>query len=429
MGVRSEVQLAAAPIGYVRVELGGRQIGVTEHLLDAAQVGAALEQMRRKGVPEQVRVHALRLEAGLLGEPAQDQEGAGAGERPAARVQEQLRPVAAIEVRAAHRDVAAQRVDRGPAERDEALLRALPERADEPVLEIDRAAVQAGRLADAEARAVHQLDERPVAHRARRRAVGGVDQALGLGGRERARQRPGAAGKLERGGGVVVAGAEQHLVPEEGAQSGDPSRDRRGGEAGRSHLGQPALELLGRRLADRALPPRRELREIAAVRVDGPRRPPRREEREEAFELRIRSEGGRSHRPSGDVSRPHGCRPAWSRATSARAAPGSSSDRRRPRAGASRTSGAGGAGGGGAGGACSCRGAGRARRGRARRSRRARAPAARPAGSSATTCDASSPSGTTRSLPPFPRTCTCSCSKSTSPRSRPTASALRSPAE
>jgi hypothetical protein len=31
-----EVQLAAPPIGYVRVELGRREVGVAEHLLDAA---------------------------------------------------------------------------------------------------------------------------------------------------------------------------------------------------------------------------------------------------------------------------------------------------------------------------------------------------------------------------------------------------------
>ena len=42
---------------------------------------------------------ALRLEAGLLGEAAQDQEGAGAGERPAVRVQEELGAVSAVEVR------------------------------------------------------------------------------------------------------------------------------------------------------------------------------------------------------------------------------------------------------------------------------------------------------------------------------------------
>ncbi len=46
------------------------------------------------------------------------------------------------------------------------------------------------------------------------------------------------------------------------------------------------------------------------------------------------------------------------------------------------------------------------------------------------TWEASSPSGTTRSFAPLPwRMWTSSCSKSTSPRSRPTASALRIPAE
>ena len=74
--VRLEVQLPAAPIGYVRVELGRREVGVAEHLLDAAQVGAALEQMRREGVAEQVRVDALRLEA----RPSR-RAGAGSGTR------------------------------------------------------------------------------------------------------------------------------------------------------------------------------------------------------------------------------------------------------------------------------------------------------------------------------------------------------------
>ena len=41
--VRLEVQLPTAPIGYVGVQLGRRQIGVPEHFLDAAEVGSALQ--------------------------------------------------------------------------------------------------------------------------------------------------------------------------------------------------------------------------------------------------------------------------------------------------------------------------------------------------------------------------------------------------
>ena len=84
MRVRSEVQLSTPPIGYVGVELRRREVGVSEHLLDAAQIRAAFEQVCRERVPEQVRVHALRLEPRLLGELAQEQEGTGTGERTAA---------------------------------------------------------------------------------------------------------------------------------------------------------------------------------------------------------------------------------------------------------------------------------------------------------------------------------------------------------
>src|SRR5688572_25165782 len=90
MWVRSKVQLATSSIGYVCVELGGGEVGVTEHLLDAAQVGAALEQVRRERVAEQMRVHAVRVEPGFLGQAAEDQERPGTGQRAAARVQEEL---------------------------------------------------------------------------------------------------------------------------------------------------------------------------------------------------------------------------------------------------------------------------------------------------------------------------------------------------
>src|SRR5829696_9771309 len=98
MRVRSEVQLPTPPIGYVGVELCGGEVGVAEHLLDAAQVGATLEQVRGERMAEQMRVHPVRVEPGLLGETAEDQERPGARQRAAARVQEQLRAVAPVEV-------------------------------------------------------------------------------------------------------------------------------------------------------------------------------------------------------------------------------------------------------------------------------------------------------------------------------------------
>src|SRR6188508_2454471 len=96
MWMRSEVQLPSPSIGYVGVELRRGEVGVAEELLDAPQIGAALEQVRRERVAEEVRVHAPRLEPGPLGQPAQDQERTGTRERPAAGVEEELRPVAAV---------------------------------------------------------------------------------------------------------------------------------------------------------------------------------------------------------------------------------------------------------------------------------------------------------------------------------------------
>src|SRR5881394_3687078 len=99
MGVGAEVELAAAAIADMRVELGRGEVGVAEHFLDAAQVGAAFEEVGCERVPEQVRVDALGVEAGFLGKPAQDEEDAGAREATALRVEEELGTAAPVEMR------------------------------------------------------------------------------------------------------------------------------------------------------------------------------------------------------------------------------------------------------------------------------------------------------------------------------------------
>ena len=82
MWMRAEEDLPPATVRDVRVALGRAEIGMAEHLLDAPEVGAALEQVRGEGVPEQVRVDAPRLQARLLRKPAQDQERSGASSGP-----------------------------------------------------------------------------------------------------------------------------------------------------------------------------------------------------------------------------------------------------------------------------------------------------------------------------------------------------------
>ena len=46
MGVRTKIGVTSALIRNMGIELGRAEVGVPEHLLDAAQVGAALEQKR-----------------------------------------------------------------------------------------------------------------------------------------------------------------------------------------------------------------------------------------------------------------------------------------------------------------------------------------------------------------------------------------------
>src|SRR5918995_3304526 len=73
MGVCPKIQLSTPAVGYVRVELRRAEVGVAQHLLHAAQVRAALEQVGGEGVAEQVRMDPARGEARPLG-------GGGAGE-------------------------------------------------------------------------------------------------------------------------------------------------------------------------------------------------------------------------------------------------------------------------------------------------------------------------------------------------------------
>ena len=182
-----EVDVAPPAVGDMRVALGRAEIGVPEHLLHGTQVGAALEEVRRERVSEEMGVDATGLEAGALGQLAQDEKGPGARQRATASVQEELRPVAPVEVGATECEIATNRLGRRPPERYEPLLPPLADDADDPFLKRDAALLEARGLGDSQAGSVQELDERAVAQRARHRSYGGSDEPLRLGRRERAR--------------------------------------------------------------------------------------------------------------------------------------------------------------------------------------------------------------------------------------------------
>ena len=87
---------------------------------------------------------AAGLEAGTVGELAQDEEGAGAGERASARVQEELRAVAAVEVRAAEREIAPHGLRGRPPDGTSRSFPPFAEHADDAFLDGDAALLQPG---------------------------------------------------------------------------------------------------------------------------------------------------------------------------------------------------------------------------------------------------------------------------------------------
>src|SRR5581483_7385442 len=108
--------------------------------LNRPQVGAALQEMRRERVAQQMGMDALGLETRLLRELSQDEERPRPGERAALRVEEDLGPVPLVEIRAAAAQVALQRRHGLTADRHDPLLRALADHAHEPLLEVDAGA-------------------------------------------------------------------------------------------------------------------------------------------------------------------------------------------------------------------------------------------------------------------------------------------------
>src|SRR5215211_1449541 len=87
-GMGLEVDLLDSLPGEVRVELGGGNVGVSQHLLDRAQVAAAGKQVGGEGVAQRVWAHPA-LQPDRLGVALDDLVEPLAGQRPAAEVDEQ----------------------------------------------------------------------------------------------------------------------------------------------------------------------------------------------------------------------------------------------------------------------------------------------------------------------------------------------------
>ena len=59
-GMKAVVDRPQPRLEHVRVDLRRRQVGVAEHHLDRPEIRAAVEQMRREGMPQHVRADVPR---------------------------------------------------------------------------------------------------------------------------------------------------------------------------------------------------------------------------------------------------------------------------------------------------------------------------------------------------------------------------------
>jgi hypothetical protein len=98
-------------------------------------------------VAQEVGVDTLGIETRLLGQPADDQEGARTGQRAAARVEEELWPEATVEVGPSSGQVPPERLGGRAADRDDPLLVPLADAPDESLFEVDRSPLEPDRLA------------------------------------------------------------------------------------------------------------------------------------------------------------------------------------------------------------------------------------------------------------------------------------------
>ena len=174
---------------------------MAEQLLDDAQVGAALEQVRRERVAQRVRADTFG-EAGGGGRPLDRGPGLLARQPAAAVAQEQRTAADRVDVSAREQagraagHPAPEPVERDVADRDEPLLVALADDADEAAVDRQVLAVEPDRLADPQPRRVQQLEQGAVAQ-----GMAGV-RAVGPSGSS----PPAASSRRTVSSGVSVSG-------------------------------------------------------------------------------------------------------------------------------------------------------------------------------------------------------------------------------
>ena len=235
----------------VRVDLGCRDFLVPQHRLDGAEVGPALEEVRREGVAEGMRADGLvdARERGLL---LDDGENHDAGEGRAATVEEKVVLVAGLGGDGlAVRQVEADFAEGGLRDGDEALLAALAPDADKLFPAVNVAVPEVYQLGDTEAAAVEHLEHGAVAVALGLAEVdAGEDGVDFIDGEDLGEAHPNLGGFEElRRVGVEVIFEDEVMV--ERLDTGDDTRLRAGMDADVAELGDELLEVVVGDVEDR----------------------------------------------------------------------------------------------------------------------------------------------------------------------------------
>src|SRR5262249_10118873 len=208
--VRSVVDTAQPPSVDVAVQLRRREGAVAEQLLDRAQVGATLEQVRRKRVPQPVGMREDAAERRRV-----EALAAGRDEDGVLSAADELRPRLV--------QIARQQMPGLLAERDDALLPALAAHVKLLAVEVDVREVEPDGFRRAQAGGVDELDERPVPQRERPLADERLERGLDL----RRLRRVGEAPLPARRQGRVRNLRRPEREAKEASDGGDLPRDRR----------------------------------------------------------------------------------------------------------------------------------------------------------------------------------------------------------
>src|SRR5262245_22380578 len=269
-GPRVEGVVHAAEGGRweVRVDLGRRDVGVAQHGLHGAEVGAVLQQVAGERVTKHVGRDAA-AHAGHRGGPADDDPERLAREGAAAQAEKEPSGVSAPGQPWPDLCEVSLEPGRGlVAQRDQALLAALA-RADHVTgREIYVLGPQSQALGRPHPGGVKQLQHRPIAQSARAGQIRALHERGGRAPVERARQRSARARALQMLSRIVGQMSIAHEMADESANGGQPSGQAGGLETRPTQVFDVIDHVVGTRSLERApsvVEERKEVVEIVTI--------------------------------------------------------------------------------------------------------------------------------------------------------------------